>query len=162
MKRNLAKLLMALMSAMLLTSLTFAQTATDTKKSSTTDKTTVTKTKDGKPSTTATESKGTTPDKTATDSKKSDSKLDLNSATRTELMDLPGIGPAYADKIIAGRPYANKRQLVSKNIVPEASYKKFSDKLIAKQDTAKKATSTSGEKKDTASKADSTTKPKKN
>jgi competence protein ComEA len=158
MKRNLAKLLVALMSAILLTSLTFAQTATDTKKSSTTDKTTVTKTKDAKPSTTATESKGTTPDKTASEAKKSNTKLlDLNSATRTELMDLPGIGPAYADKIIAGRPYANKRQLVSRNIVPEAAYKKFSDNVIAKQDTAKKATSTSGEKKDEMSK---TTKPK--
>jgi DNA uptake protein ComE-like DNA-binding protein len=136
MKKNLSRILVAMMSLVLLSSLAFAQAAPATKKSSKTDKTA---TKD-----TATDSKGTTTDKTAADAKKSEAKLvDLNSATRSELMDLPGIGTAYADKIIAGRPYANKRQLVSKDIVPEASYKKFSDKVIAKQNKAGKETAKS-------------------
>jgi competence protein ComEA len=59
--------------------------------------------------------------------------VDINTATEAELIALPAIGKAYAKKIIAGRPYARKDELVSKNIMPESSYVKVKDKIIAKQ-----------------------------
>ena len=59
--------------------------------------------------------------------------LDLNSASKQELMALPGIGDALSQKIMDGRPYARKDQLVSKNIIPQATYDKIKDQVIAKQ-----------------------------
>lgn len=59
--------------------------------------------------------------------------VDLNTASMSALEALPGIGEVTAKKIIAGRPYERKDQLVSRNIVTEAAYEKFKDAVIAKQ-----------------------------
>ncbi len=59
--------------------------------------------------------------------------IDINSATAAELEAIPGIGKAFSAKIIGGRPYANKAQLVQKKILTQALYDKIKDQIIAKQ-----------------------------
>jgi competence protein ComEA len=55
--------------------------------------------------------------------------LDLNTATRDQLMSLPGMTPAEADRVIAARPYTEPHELVTRHIIPQTEYDKIADKV---------------------------------
>jgi DNA uptake protein ComE-like DNA-binding protein len=78
------------------------------------------------------------PGRTAPDEKpeaeaRSERRVDINRASLAELKTLPGIRDAYASAIVRNRPYKNKAQLLSRQVIPEAAYGKIRNKIVAKQ-----------------------------
>jgi competence protein ComEA len=64
--------------------------------------------------------------------------MDINTASVADLATLPGIGKVYSQKIYDGRPYTKKDQLVSRKIIPQATYDTIKDQIIAKKPPAQK------------------------
>jgi competence protein ComEA len=79
---------------------------------------------------TATKKSTTSAANAGTKTKKS-ALVDINAASKDELAALAGIGDAYSQKIIDGRPYTTKRDILTRKIVPQATYDQVKDKIIA-------------------------------
>ena len=79
----------------------------------------------------STKTSGKSSSSTSSKSSSSAGKLDINAATADQLKALPGIDAATAQKIIAGRPYHGKNDLVSKNIITKTEYDSIKDQIIA-------------------------------
>jgi len=75
----------------------------------------------------------TAPKKSTATAKASTALIDINTASKADLMTISGIGDAYSQKIIDGRPYKRKDELVTRKIVPQTTYDKIKDQIIAKQ-----------------------------
>lgn len=67
--------------------------------------------------------------------------VDLNSASKARLAALPGVGDEGADKIIAGRPYTSRNDLVSKNVLPPEAFEKIKGRVVARHAVARKHSS---------------------
>lgn len=80
----------------------------------------------------ASAAKMSTPDAKAS-STKGQAPLDINSASAQDLETLPGIGPATSKKIVAGRPFKRKDELVQKKILSASAYAKIKESIVAKQ-----------------------------
>jgi competence protein ComEA len=87
----------------------------------------------GKETQSTTSSQKSTEKKTTAKTEKNAYLIEINSAPKVELMTLPGIGDGDAQKIIDGRPYRAKTQLVQKDVISQATYDKIVDSIIAKR-----------------------------
>ena len=125
---SVKKLLLLLSALVLATSLSFAQNDQTAASTSSNQSTTTTTTKKARKSSTASDT-----------SSKTSGKLDLNTATKDQLMSLPGITDADAQKILDGRPYRAKNQLLSKGIISKDEYAKIKGQIVAHRSKTAKA-----------------------